>query len=339
MLIDPELIANLSADDKAKQSKALLWIQKLANDTRTDISAWDIPGIFKRTGSESNGTLQLYVDHKELTLRFFEYKKQSLTEIAKHTDEIAFTDAFHESINLAAAKIIQQLERQYHQQLDRVQSQYRDHIKPYMEKAAEVQRQLDAMTGISQDFTTAIEEVVSKGFFSYDSFTDGVLTFVTNRDAVLFYDNHRPRLSCNLGKFKISWNIAEGRYKIRGHENTTEVDGKIHPHIMADGNICWGRASQQVTALLAELRIAELLELTANMLFHYNHDDPYLKLEYFRAKQIQLNYQELVRSETKTIEDAKAAFQAEGLDAHFNENHYKPVEDFDFPFAPPEEDD
>ncbi len=258
------------------------YINRLAALTSTPIRDWDIKTIF------SNGQGGMLSDPADLNRVFFEQKVKA--PAAEEETPFTFFKTHLEKLNVGnldeRIKIAED-NRKYH--MNNAKERYDSIIASVnaARKEAENIRVLNLQKENPPDSTKQIKEVVGKGFWRLWQVHANSVDFVTVADVVLEHKNSAGGINSqiNMGKYRVSYPMREGAsVVVSSFHNNIGDRSMLHPHVFADGRICWGSATQMVIKMLVTNDVSGVMELTANILLQLNPADPVQGLHYFAGK-------------------------------------------------------
>jgi hypothetical protein len=266
---------------KNEQVEALKYINRLATMTGTPIQTWNLLQVFG-TGGEDN---KLIVDKGEINRRFFEYK-----QLAPKPDTQAL-EVYKDQIKKIGDKLIdfqiENLNYILREGKKRIQDYYKQ-IENQTKSMAQTHVQLKGFELAKEQggYVDEVRKIVDKGFWQLWRVTDRCIEFVTANELTLEHKNAKAGidLQMNFGRFRIAYDVGNTTMTCYPHHNNLGDTQRCHPHIFADGRICWGGASTMSSLARSEGRLADAMDLLSSVLTNHNPDDPTYALTNFDPK-------------------------------------------------------
>lgn len=88
-------------------------------------------------------------------------------------------------------------------------------------------------------------------------------------------------MSVNLGRYAVKINLGTSAVSITTHKNNIKAHGFPHPHVKANGAVCWGNAKDHVTRAMQMGNLGDVLDICDLLLKEYNDTSPYTSLKNF----------------------------------------------------------
>jgi hypothetical protein len=264
-----------------EQVEALKYINRLATMTGTPIQTWNLLQVFGTGGEDNN----LIVDRGEINRRFFEYK-----QLAPRPDMQAL-EHYKDRIKKLGDKLldyqIENLRYVFKESQGHIQNYYKN-IEAQTKKMATTYAQLKGFEMAKEQggYVDEVRKIVEKGFWQLWRVTDRSIEFVTANELTLEHKNAKAgiNLQMNFGRFRIVYDVSNTSMTCYAHHNNLGDYERCHPHIFADGRICWGGASTMSSLAMAEGRLADAMDLLSSVLTNHNPDDPTYALTKFDPK-------------------------------------------------------
>jgi len=273
----------LGKEDKAKNVKMLEYIKQLAALTSTNISRFDISGMF---GSGDGKNL---IDSKAEINRI-------LFDKIKETEEKKKTKTAPKSVDKIKG-LVSALEKQAKKTIDTRKrnlkqtitnegynvSNYYNSISSTIKRINDARTELGAMGDAStytEKIKKEIEDIISEGCWTNPVFDKGYLYFNTKNHVVITHQNKAASLDIkvDLGQLAVKINVSDLYMKVIPYKGNITSGDIYHPHINFDGDICWGSAYNKIGAWQTQGDITNLLKMLYSLLFNYNEGDAYVRI-------------------------------------------------------------
>lgn len=186
-----------------------------------------------------------------------------------------------------------------------------------LENAKKLQDEIDSASGVDK-VTAKLEDNLARlasTNWNFHRFANGAIEFVSRTDVILRYIKEAAGLKyeLNCGKFKATFPLSSMQVLVTGHERTTQRPGtmslNIHPHVKANGTVCFGNGADTYNRLVMQGDFVGVLQLLDKMLPHYNSGSPYINIEAFKAN---LAERDRLEQEAHVKKEAQAAAIARG---------------------------
>ena len=182
-------------------------------------------------------------------------------------------------------------ERNQHEILN-IERQIRDRfssIDAYLKNLREIQMRISGAEEASPESVQRfIDEVTKDNWFKFDmdASLDARRFIFTTPSVTLTYKNAAAGIdmSVPMGSFKAFFNPSNVTISVHEHENNLDVREYYHPHIGAEGDICWGNAQQIYTRAMRDLKPAPAFRALRVILESYNDESPFRSLDQFDAE-------------------------------------------------------
>lgn len=259
---------------KGAQVQAIKYIKRLASVSNTDISDWDITGIFGEDGL-------IATDRNKINQLFFTYKDSSKkVKTPLHHSTVAAIHKLQEMRQFGDLKFIES-------QLKQEEKYMNDHYRAFQNNLANVNRarkQIDLMKGYKPNYPAEVAEIVTEGFWKYVEIdtTVGEITFETVNPIVLKDYNPKQgvKYSLDMGKFRLKVKVSENRLKcFPWPENFAyKMDNHPHPHVDRGGNICFGDLKVESQMALAGGNMKQIMDLVQRTITSFDGGSPFVQL-------------------------------------------------------------
>lgn len=270
------------------QVDAVLYIERMASITNTDISQWDIFDVFKNPSKDFFLDRPLVTDRADINKRMLAREsqdKRGVPDLLRQLDEDVCKN-IREHLTLEKMRISDAARvgiRDCHRSASQYKKQYEDSMRLAWEKKlflAEINNETDL------SFTSKINDVLKKGFWEFHDYNYQKMRLKTRMEVILTHKNEAAGidLRVNFGKFIAEVNYGKLRILVLPWEKNLSSRGYYHPYISNGGDICWGNMSYAADDLYKSGDIPGLLELLGSLLVTYSPDaTPYEGLENFQV--------------------------------------------------------
>lgn len=279
-----KIFSRMGEENREKQIMIVNYIEQLASSTGINIDDWNIMEVFG-TGTGNS----LVTDKRAINrILFNKFKDRSVEEKPAGAGTVA--PEAQQAINNLAETILNERKRELSDRLANclgsTEERYRRYLRA-LSDAVKINMELAAMsTGTGPDISKEIETICATDFWNFEKATGNKITFVTAQDVV--NTHKRPSagldISVNLGKFRATYDVECGNIRVEPAGNNIWHREYTHPHISAEGSICWGNAGSTANNMLAAFKIADAFNLLASLLVTYSHENPYADLGSFYEK-------------------------------------------------------
>lgn len=273
----------------AETIRSVQYIEDLANLSRVNLDTWDLKSFTEPVGASPYG-VGIKLDKNKLNEAFFNEverraKDPSIPKEATKKLPTADFEAFR-------LKTIEKTYADMKRQGDECLYAAQDHARNAEQKNAQAigyYTKADALIGRVTDITTRMNEVLTKGNWSYHSFSGSQICFIPTADIWLQYKNveTQEHYRVNFGQLLVKVDPINAQVRV-----SPDVKGKspiserhYHPHVASDGNVCWGEGAAQYQMHMANANYAGLMQTLWTILNQYNPRSPYRSLAEFQKAQ------------------------------------------------------
>jgi len=292
--------AECTDDVRLSNAVALDYLRELAATMSTDISKWNLIGLF--TGGADD--VMLITDKREIN-RIFLTERKRLAEAAPvptragHPDSesdapseirVEFdSEALQKLVSTIDDQVVEVRKRLIGQSMHRLQLNIEDMARcTQLEVASnialnvELSRLANSEASIehSARLDREIREVLA-GDFWHDARIEGNAIFIATKAPIILAERNVAagiNRSIDFGYLIVRYDLAEGSVRVLPYKGNKRVRDYYHPHVGSGGDVCWGDGSNVAATALAGQHVKTLFDLLYSVLTHYNSGGPYFPL-------------------------------------------------------------
>lgn len=270
----------LGAAEKALQTQALTYIERLATVSQTPIDEWNIKEIFG-TGDG----LKIVTEKAEINRKLFEAREK----MAKSTPslDLSMPRQLQAAVELLQSAERKRLARRNQRDVTRltadIDSMHRD-LRTRAQKlrqAVEKQKAIETV-GLMPEPLDELRKVLAQGVWDFWTVNHQGMQVVSKVDCVARHvmPSAGVNRTINFGRFRvvIGW---DGQITVKPHQNNLYSDRAIHPHVYAEGGVCFGDASGRVALMIAQGETAQVMGVLWEVLSNPNNGSPIVAIEHY----------------------------------------------------------
>lgn len=271
------------------------YIDHLAQMAHVNIANWPVLQIFKNKRSEKEF---IHTDRNKINEIFFAELERIRLGGGVETFKLTTNehDVFAETFRQLHGIRRNQLEERYKTNLNKSTSDYSNYTRAIAE-AAKAKREIDGFeTGNYQDQIQQVDEIIAAGFWKCDKLDVGTsyLQFETDL-IVLTQKNDAAKINIELpmGKFVCRLRMQDDPisllvlawdkiFSIEKSGNIILGSGHYHPHVNADGRVCFGTMLTDFTKAAIDRDLVKIMEFVRLAICRYYNNNPFVYLHSFR---------------------------------------------------------
>jgi len=278
-------------EQKTNYNHALDYIKQLASLSGTNIIAWNILEVFG-TG-EDNAIL---TDKSQINKKFFEKVNSIRSRKSTKIAELNKIPELVKALDNQIERVLKEKKRSYQGKINSCLDEVkRLHTKmeSNLQQATKFGIELSRMNGDDPSglLKEEIAETLSQGYWINPVVEDNHLYLNTKSNVVISYINKQAKVDVELdvGQLAVKINLDTFEmWVIPYKKNISSQSRFFHPHVNANGSICWGDALSQVSQWRTELKLGSMLRMLYSLLYNYNSSNPYIDI--VRLKNENKNY-------------------------------------------------
>lgn len=278
--------ANLTPDAKSRNESALKYIEHLASLTGTDVSSWMPGSIF------ANEKGEFPRERNKINELFFKYRGLAETSKKDGATPASLSDREAEAICLkfdqTFAKNVNKMIAAEKEQAIMLHNEYKRYVKETEKRHLRFHEKRSLLLGLETakkkgtGVAEALKRIISEAWWALsDTPVAGAISLITPEIRLTFVnDKAKIATAVNLGRLQldIACPAASLTTKAVKYDNNPVADGYYHPHVTAEGNICFGDMSDAYHSAAQNFDLETICEIMRKVFTNYNDESPYVEL-------------------------------------------------------------
>lgn len=155
-------------------------------------------------------------------------------------------------------------------------TQYSNEAQNYLRRAVEAAERVRSQAGVGIDLSVIIQQCCASGFYALDIVSPGYIEFITAPVTCAEVNvKAGVRRTVYLGQYIVRYQPKTAQISVLKYKDNISSAGHYHPHVNAQGSVCWGNARDLLRGLV-RFELKPVLDALQVILTTYNGESPYV---------------------------------------------------------------